>query len=411
MISHRRRRLRRRRRPRRHPQPDPFVDIPVDDLGLLIVPPIQHLPVEWRGLTQGQQDVALLAFQTSTNRHAEVTIERARRFELLKTPQRTTQDVTVKVPQVVKWDNLPVLNLLDMSSVYPWLRCFETQVMATHVTPEQRLEYFLDAPSSVDGTREDIIRIVGNVFNNYEDARRAFLLEYGYLDPVTAILSRLSKEAASCASTPAWKRLCKQAKIELALAHHAVGSPPDDIKVLTVAISAYDADRQQTLQTALKVKRVLPRVYDIIMAMFPHKWTTPITHTVEAPLLAAFGNNNFSRGGNNNNRSRQSAQRGRGRGNGGRMNNRPPRPQQQQPQQQQQQQQTSRNPNPNPNRPKRNLCVDCGYDTCQPGNCLAATKICQNCDNMGHLTHMCQKRRKQTQRSVPASSGNEGLIN
>ena len=352
---------------------DRFAGIGRDDLGFPILPPILELPPDWRERAVADQDILIAELTASTHRHAEVLAERARRFALLnaandRIPRRDRIDVHQKLDP--KWEPLPTLNLLEMNTVYPWIRCFETVVMIPNVTDEQRVEFFRTFPKALPSTMNDAAQHINACAQDYISIRTAFLREYGYIDPVTALLSNLLLQLPGIKSSTQWIQAMNQTRMEIRIAHTTMGTEYTDWPILTAGISAYSIARQQRLHTVLKEKRANPRVYDLITGAFPKSWETPITHSLEAPLMSAVERYNPT----------TSAARGK----------RPQRPQRPQ-----------RAPQTVAKRPKnggQERCKNCGTLGCHPSKptCNAKGIECENCKRVGHFKQFCMSPFRET---------------
>jgi hypothetical protein len=192
-----------------------------DEDDLPIVPPVTPRPDDL--LTRTAQDIATFFDEEAMTRrvHDIVTFERRRlieerRLKVLADAQAAAAAAalppiprtgTVKIPVEPKWSTLPFLDVNDFSSVYPWVRVFETLTCKATITPETRLEYFNQFPNSVPGTVQD----VGVMFTrstvdqtNYQACRNLFLTTYGPKEPAVMLLAEAALKAHTLTSTSAW---------------------------------------------------------------------------------------------------------------------------------------------------------------------------------------------------------------
>jgi hypothetical protein len=347
-----------------------------DENDLPIVPPITHLPDGFATLDPLQMAMVLAEHETATRRHYAIRNERLRlqmerrqRDEDARIPK-----MEVRVPIEPKWDKLPLLDLMDTSTVYPWTRAFETLVNKPSIAVEQRLAYFLQFPSSQPGTMESATPLLTmGEDSSYADVRNQFLREFGTPDPQTSLLAQMMTRLPAMKNSAQWVQVATCTRLELMLAAAATGDTYSELRVISSVIEAYEAPKRMRLYRALRSKQAQPRVFEVIMAMLPPNITQEV-HVMEAPLLLAKAQNApFQR-------------------------KRPPtnsRPMQQR--SAPKRQKTSQQLRP---RPPQGPCGNCGRANCPRGaECIARDTTCNNCRKKGHFQAVC--------RSAPARNAPE----
>lgn len=351
-----------------------------------IPPAITELPRGWNDLPPEERLRLYVESEQTTRSHYAVVnrnlqdrsarILQMRNDGLLRSDQQQTVAVTLPIDPL--WAQLPLLELTDADTIYPWCRVFESLVNKPTISLERRLEYFLTFPSSAPGTTESAtpLLVMDHIEQSYLVVRNAFLREYGFQRPVSSLLASMVLKVPSIKTTKAWVQTLSAVRLELIMACSAHDIQYTELDILSVGIVPYSTDQKQRLHRALASKAHLPRVFEVVVSMFP-AWPSDVTHnTTDVPLMQALARYNPTAG--RPKREQRSSRRQPSNPNHGNRHGALP----------------VRQPLISKQQTHTATCGNCGSATCPRGKaCPAKTIQCTNCQKTGHLHTVCRSAR------------------
>ena len=304
-------------------------------------------------------------------------------------PRRPTTQVS-QVP-AMNWTGLPTLDFNDQDTVYPYMRVFETIVLAQNCDANLKLVHFLGLPNSVTGCVDaitDDMRAIRD--RTYKKCRNNILVTHGPLSPVVYLIMKLSQKRANCKSTAEWVLRTKETWSELRIAaeaHNLTDQKQIEIDLLTVVCDAYSGQTRHRLHSRLKAKKDVKTLYTDMLTNLP-PWETDHVMTAAtcaaAPAYKASNKSRYNkRGGTGNNSSNQNnnlKQRNGAtsyNGNNRRDISKP-----------------TVNNFKRVDRPFKQEATNCRYcgatPPCQRGTCPASNQECTKCGRKGHFTAVCR---------------------
>jgi hypothetical protein len=120
--------------------------------------------------------------------------------ELPRQTQDQASEPTRSEPIVVTqtappdYSKLPILNLDDPSTTYPWINAFETALKNSEVRKEEWRAHLLRAPQSLPTSSKALdlfANKAGETLKGYEALRDSFCLNYGPPNPTRALMASL----------------------------------------------------------------------------------------------------------------------------------------------------------------------------------------------------------------------------
>ena len=161
-------------------------------------------------------------------------------------PRRRNKELSVKIPIEPKWTTLPRLDVQNMSTLYPWVREFETLTLKATITDEMRKDFFEQFPDTPPGTAQDFRGILAQStvdISKYVPIRNYFLDYYGPHNPTAMLLAELAMKVGSVKSTTEWRQLLNACRLELRIAAEVEGIQHSDSALIATAISAYPEEK------------------------------------------------------------------------------------------------------------------------------------------------------------------------
>jgi hypothetical protein len=251
--------------------------------------------------TQGRQQVLL---QEAEARNNELRLENLAKSKLLEQQdeERKTRHLNdlpsqayVTALPVISWAELPQLNFDDMGTIYPYLRKFDIVTRTNGCPPALKQTHFRTLPGAAEGCVSTMLAAVDKcgdiVSDEYEVWRNIVLRKLGYLDPVTALLLRMTQRIPQVKGTTEWILLARSTNAELQIALEAwpdkYTSKGVTIALLTATASAYSGNERLKLHRKIRDREDSPGLLDWILGSLP-KWEVNIfTRAKDAEIATA----------------------------------------------------------------------------------------------------------------------------
>ena len=260
-------------------------------------PPRHNLPErKFRTfLTAGREAAAKAKMDNAALREklrkVTLALERERATKMDDDPMpRKQPEESMAVSQVpeIKWDDMPRLNFDDLTTVYPWLRSFETKTLAKNCSERQKLDFLKSLPGAVDGCLPQVEPFM-KLNPTYTELRDLILNSFGYVHPVASMTSALSKKAAAIKNTPDWKAAIRKTEAEMILAFDAgvtsVAAQERQQILAAVAIDVFSGESHTRLAGKMRSNAQSEKLLATMLNALP-KWERNIL-TDDLPHQAA----------------------------------------------------------------------------------------------------------------------------
>jgi hypothetical protein len=309
-----------------------------------------------------QAIISSAAFQATIDKLVEerLTIER----EVI--PRRATegtreQPIVVTQTKAPDFEKLPLLDLDNPSTVYPWVYAFENALRKSDVSPEEWKQHLLRAPQSTPTslpTMELYAAKHEDAAKDYATLRNSLCQHYGPPTPEMSLLLSLQLRFPSMKTTEEWVLACRLTRALVDVAANAAGTPPcSEENITAVLISPFPENKRIKLEKRVselcRIESKRCNLFDVVCRHLP-EIVPPPTQLAAVAFVGESNEKRFSR-------------------------KRPQQP-------------PSRTNDRHPKRTnKTSPCRWCGRSECTDrATCPAKEQTCSKCHKLGHFARVCR---------------------